>query len=370
MVLLGSVIGSAHAATCPPPTGKQVIQVQGHPFSAIPSPDGCWLFVSTNRAEAGEVVVLHDAGGSFAVDHAVSLPTQALGAAMSQDGKTLVVAGGATTSVLDVDQLERRHGLALRGVLNDGRRAGAVYVAIAPDNHHVVVADEWAAHIDMFDLAGLAGTTSGLAPMARIRTTPTPVGLAITADGHWLYATTENGLPGMPAECNAERGLDRGHTQGLLLRIDLRHALADPTHAAVGAALPADCNPVRVALGPDDRHLWVTARGSGKLLMVDAKSWLQHASQARIASYIVGNSPVGVVVRPDGREVWMTLSARFAANVKGGLLGLRLPAPGHPMKQYRLQIAGFPRELAFLPDGRSLVATLYQARKVVLITVP
>jgi len=360
----------AYAATCPPPPRGQTIQIPGHPFSAVPSTDGCWLFVSSGTADGGKLVVLRDTAGSFAIDHAVALPAYAFGAALSPDGSTLLVAGGAKTSVLDVGQLERRSGHPVRGTLDDGKGALAVYTAFSPDGRHVFVADERTARIDIFDLAGMQESDSPVRPAGRIRTTAAPVGMAVTADGHWLYATTENGLPRMPAECDAEQPGGREHAQGLLLRVDLTKALADPSRARIDAALPAGCNPVRVALSPDGRRLWVSARGSGALLLIDADSWYADGEQATIHRYATGSSPVGVAVRPDGKQVWTALSARFDTKKNGGLLGFTTPGSGLPAKQYSLEAAGFPRELAFLPDGHDLVATLYTAGKVMIVPTP
>jgi DNA-binding beta-propeller fold protein YncE len=368
-LLLGFAF-KVEAASCAPPTQATTTETPGHPFSALPSADGCWLFVSVEQAKHGAVVVMKNHDGLFVVDHVVALPHYAFGEALSPDGRVLVATGGESTSVLSVAKLEQGASDAVLGELSGGAGAGAVYAAIAPDNRHVFISDEHKARIDVFDLGqhktagSAAGQLVGSVPVAY-----SPVGLAFSPDGKWLYATNQRGPASMPASCATEQGGIHRHPAGLLLRIDVAKAISDPRHSLI-AALRAGCNPVRVAVSPDGSQLWVSARGGDALLDIDAHDWLAGNKQPKTMSYAIGTSPVGVAVRPDDKQVWVALSARFNQDSNGKIVGLTGFNKSTPLKQLAATTPGFPRELAFLSDGHTLVATLYDANKVVLLQTP
>jgi DNA-binding beta-propeller fold protein YncE len=161
------------------------------------------------------------------------------------------------------------------------------------------------------------------------------------------------------------------HAPGLLLRIDVAKAMTDPAHAGV-AALPAGCNPVRVAVSPSGKQIWVTARGDNALLRFQADDWVVGTTQASYTNFPIGSNPVGVVVRPDGKQVWAALSNRFGKDKDnaGRLAGLAIGASDSSMKLMSAPAAGFPREVTFLPDGRTLIATLFDAKQVEFIPTP
>lgn len=358
----------SHAATCTPPHQTQGITVPGRPFSALPDADGCWLFVSASggQGKGGSVVVLHDKDGVFSVDHSVALNTEAYGEALSHDGQVLVVTGGSGTAVLDVKKLEAGDAQSLLGVLPASAEDGAVYAAISPDDKLLFVADEYASRISVFDLAKARAVGFGKdALIGHVPVAAAPVGLAFSPDGQWLYATSQRGPASMKAACKPEQGGGQMHPQGLLFKIDVAKAVTDPARA-VSSAWPAGCNPVRVAMSPSGKQLWVTARGDNALLKVQ----LDDAGRAAIGDFPIGDSPVGVVVRPDGEQVWVAVSDRFGKNGTGRLAGLAALDGSAQTKMLTIAAPGFPRELAFLPDGHTLIATLFNARQVLLVATP
>lgn len=362
------VASRSHATTsCPPPIQTLDVTVPGHPFSAVPDAEGCWLFVSASTGkEKGAVVVLHDKDGVFSVDHTVALKTDAYGEALSHDGQVLVVTGGSGTAVLDVKKLEAGDSQALLGILPAGSDDGAVYAAISPDDKLVFVADEYTSRISVFDLAKARANGFGKdALIGHIPVAAAPVGLAFSPDGQWLYATSQRGPARMKAICKPEQKEGQVHPQGLLFKIDVAKAASDPAHALV-TAWPAGCNPVRVAMAPSGKQLWVTARGDNALLKVQ----LDDAGRASIGDFPIGDSPVGIAVRPDGKQVWVAVSDRFGKHGSGQLAGLT-PLDGSAQTKLLSVVApGFPRELSFLPDGRTLVATLFDAKQVQFVVTP
>jgi Uncharacterized conserved protein len=369
-LLIFALAFNVEATECAAPKQNMTTAMPGRPFSALPTADSCWLFVSVEQAKHGAVVVMRNHDGVFVVDHVVALPHFAFGEALSPDGRLLVATGGRTTSVLSVAKLEQDAESSVLGELVDGPDAGAVYAAIAPDNRHVFVSDENKARIDVFDLghsempASVMGELVGSVPVAA-----SPVGLALSPDGKWLYATNQRGPASMHSSCAAEQGGIRKHPFGLLLRIDIAKAIIDPPHAPI-TALAAGCNPVRVAVSPDGSQLWVSARGENALFDIDAQEWLAGNKHPKTVRYAIGTGPVGVVVRPDNKQVWVALSARFDQDSDGKLVGLANVDTSAIPKQLVAKAPGFPRELAFLPDGQTLVATLYDSNQIVILRTP
>lgn len=216
-VLSLSLAFNVAAQECPAPASGADVNVPGRPFAALPSPDDCWVFVSLviNKGH-GAVAVLHNRAGQFALDHVVALKGASLGESLSHDGKVLAVVGGDAVTIFDVAGLERHAAEPILGVLRDGRDAGAIDAAISPDDRLLVVSDEHAHRISVFDLA--KARSDGFAkpkPIGRIPMAVAPVGLAFSPDGRWLYATSESApARRLPATCDAEQGGSRMASPG------------------------------------------------------------------------------------------------------------------------------------------------------------
>ncbi|MBD8872064.1 hypothetical protein [Rhodanobacter sp. DHB23] len=371
-MLVPAFAGTAQAAACTMPTQAARVAVPGHPFSALSSADGCWAFVSlTIDRQHGAVAVLRNQGGTFQLDHTVPMPAPAYGESLSHDGRLLAVAERKGADVFDVAQLENAQGHPLLGELSDGMGSQAVYALVSNDGRLLFVSQELAHAISVFDLAKAAGSGfRGDALAGRIPLAPAPVGLAQSPDGQWLYATSEIAprTAGLDATCTPETKDERMHPPGLLFRIDVAKVASAP-RKAVQSVVAAGCNPVRVAVAPAGDTIWVTARGSGALLEFRAGDLLSASGRSAYASFAIGTSPVGVAVRPDGRQVWAALSSRFGAAAAGQVAGLTL-VDGVPKQMLTAAASGFPREVSFLPDGRTLMATLYDDAKVELIPTP
>ena len=367
---LGCVV-RAQATTCTETVKGQTISVPGHPFAALPSADNCWLFVSLEMGqERGAIGVLHNLAGQFALEHTVDVPRRVLGEALSRDGATLFVAAGPDTVVLDVAKLEQGNAKALLGYLHNGRGGGAIYALVSPDDKILFVTDEDKRRISVFDLVkARSNRFHDEEPVGHIKTAYAPVGLAFSPDGHWLYATNEVGPPIHGKTCHAEAGGDHEHPPGVLVIVDAQKAAKDPEHALAGA-LVAGCNPVRVAVSPDGKWVWVTARGSNKLLRFQMDEWPAQGDHIVSSSFDIGVSPVGIAVRPDGRQVWVALSNRFGDDKAGQLVGLEDTTQDKPTKLLSAPARGFPREVGFLPDNRTVAVTLFNANQVELIPTP
>lgn len=371
-ILVMILAGRVQAAACTMPVQATQAAVPGHPFAAVSSADGCWVFVSLVQGpRQGAVAVLRNENGTFRLDHTVPLPEPVFGESMSPDGQLLAVAERDGASVLDVSALENAQGQPLLGELRDSQGRQAVYTLISRDGRLLFVSQERAHAISVFDLAKARGDGfRDAGPIGRIPVAAGPVGLAQSPDGRWLYATSEAAPPGagLPATCKPEVAAQRMHPPGLLFRIDVAKAAQEPRRAVAGV-VAAGCSPVRVAVAPSGAQVWVSARGNDTLLEFQASDLLADSGKAGYASFAIGTSPVGVAVRPDGKQVWVALSARFGGAAAGQLAGVAL-ADGKPGTLMKAPAAGFPREVSFLPDGHTLIATLYADEQVELVSTP
>jgi DNA-binding beta-propeller fold protein YncE len=125
-----------------------------------------------------------------------------------------------------------------------------------------------------------------------------PIGLAVSPDGRWLYATSE--------VASRSAGM-----QGTLSVISLPRAETDPA-AAVVATVGAGCNPVRVVASADGREVWVTARASDDLLCFSAAALPDHPAKALVAVVRVGEAPVELMLVRDGSRVVVADSNGFS----------------------------------------------------------
>lgn len=373
-ILMGLLSMSAHAANCPAPASGTVVNVPGHPFAALPSPDDCWMYVSLDTSgEAGSLAVLKNNGKGFDIDQVIPLAAHGYGEALTHDGSLLVVTEGATVEILDTEQLQRHAPHPLRTTAQEGRGAGAVYATVRADDKQLFVSDEYAKRVSVFDLDKLrAGQDGSAALIGRIPTGQAPVGLAVSPDGRWLYATSQVG-PRQPHGklCAPEEPQGQPHPEGLLLRIDLARADSEPAQAITGV-LPVGCNPVRVALSPSGQDIWVSVRGDGALWRLQASEWSGDNTHLHIQRYAVGPSPIGVAVRGDDAQVWTAVSDRFGKPNQGLLAGVAY-RPGQPDAEVRVMKTGhvaYPRELVFLHDQRTLAATLFEASAVAFVLSP
>jgi DNA-binding beta-propeller fold protein YncE len=345
--------GSAPAAAadaCRYTGGSAVMRTPGRPFDVQPTADGCWLFVSLGKAggdtKAGVATyALKD--GKYRLAQVTPLDGGPAGMALSHDGAVLAVTANSAVYLLDVDRLKAGHASPVLRKVDVGDGAGAIAAVMTRDDTTLFVTLERRAQVIALDLAALRQTASAASPLlGAIPTGRAPVGMALSPDGARLYATSQVARPasGYRKRCVTETGQV---SEGMLSTIDVSGARADIRKAVI-AEQAAGCSPVRVAVSAAG-EAFVTARGENAVLRfpVDAKA-------TRAAAIKVGDAPVGVAVRPDGAEVWVANSARF----KGGDGSLtRIDARSGETTS--TPSGEFPRELDFLPDGKTLVATQF-----------
>ena len=335
------------------------IDVPGRPFAAVPSADGCEVFVSlTGKKGRSQIAVLARSNGAMSVAHTLAVPGQLTGLALSHDGKVLIAANGHGVTLISVERLIAGADDAVLGALKDSDDAGSIYVTFSPNERLIFVSNERSHSLGIYDVAAMiAGKSARMT--GQIQTGGAPVGLAFSPDGRWLYSTSEI-APG-ERSCPAEsRG--SAHPPGMLMVVDVERSAIDPDHAVV-ARVPAGCNPVRVAVSPKGDHVYVTARGSNALQVFDADKLITDRDNSLLASVPTGSSPVGIAVNDE--HVFVANSDRFGGGRHQSISVLdvgKLDAAATS-----IPAGGFPRELRLTNDGKSLLVTNFESESIELI---
>jgi DNA-binding beta-propeller fold protein YncE len=350
---------AVRAAACPyTETATKTVSVPGRPFGIKATADGCWLFVSLigNPPAGGAIAVLRNEHGDFRLDHVVKVPGQPGGMSLADSGRVLAAAAQDRILLLDVAKLERGGQQPVTSDIFDQANAGAVYAQFALRDRVVFVSEEQKSRIAVIDVERAEQGDTAHSIVNRVITDIDPVGLALSPDGLRLFATSEITPPSaaLPSLCAPAQPGDRASPEGRLLAIDVQAAATGPSKSVL-AGWAAGCSPVRVALSADGSKVWVTARGDGELLEFSTRELSRGVSSTTAIRHKVGSSPVGLAVRPDGGQVWVANSDRFSTSASGTLTCISLT----DTSERSVASGRFPRELTFLPDGKTLVVTVF-----------
>jgi len=364
------------SSECNAPAGQAALKVHlpGHPFEALASRDGCWLFVSLQVArDRGGIAVLHRTSGTLSQMRVALLsgPLPA-GMALTHDGALLIVPNGSYVYFLDTDRLI--HGAdPVIGKISDGDRAGAIYAFTTADDRLLFVSDESVHQVTVIDLAKARQSDFGRrAIIGRIPTGRAPVGLALSSRDDYLFITSEE-LPRLHLPLTCRRQGQKGGAyvpDGALEVVSVARLQPNPAEAIVGA-VTAGCSPVRAALSAQGDRLYVTARASDALLVFDPAALVSDPVHALLATVPVGNAPVGIAVVDQGRRIVVANSSRF-----GGAGGQELTVidasrvnQGIGAVDGTVGVGHFPRELHATADGSALLVTDFDSDQLELLSV-
>ena len=345
--------------------------VPGRPFGIAESPDGRWTFAAltgTGNGGAGALAVFRNAAtGAPVPARRVPVPRGLpLGVTISRDGRYLVAADELSgAAVISAGRAEQGTPGAVLGTLSmpGGQGGGAIEAAVTPDDRFVFVSLEASGELAVFSLR--QALAHGFGPSAFAGTIPlgiAPVGLAISPDGRWLYATSEAGRPGTAGRAGSE---------GTLTVISVRRAETSPARSVV-ATVTAGCSPVRVITSADGQLVWVTARESNMLLGFSAGLLRSRPARALIAAVRVGMAPVGLALTSGGSRIVVAGSNRFGApGATASLAVVSVPAAlaGKPALLGYLRAGLFPREMALRPGGRTLYVGNFVSRQLETVSV-
>jgi DNA-binding beta-propeller fold protein YncE len=340
-----------------------MVQLAGNPFGVATTPDGRWSFVDELGAR---VAVFSTASFTPRAVRAIDVSGEALGNSLTRDGRYLLVADGADgASVVSVARAEAGATNPVLGTLEDqahrGQGGGAIEVTSSPDGRYAFVSIEYGDRVAVYDLgAALADrfrrpSYVGSVPLGRA-----VVGMAVSPDGHWLYATSELAA--------AARAPGFG---GTLSVISLGEAEHDPAGAVV-ATVPAHCSPVRVVVSRDGGTVWVTARESNQLLAFSAARLRSDPAHALLAAVRVGEAPVGLALLAGGKRVIVADSNRFAAPGAHSALTVVdvAAARAHrPAVVGTIPAGSFPREMSLEQSGNTLLVSNFGSGQLEAVSV-
>ncbi len=277
--------------------------------------------------------------------------SQALGNALTPDGKYLLIAdGGDGAIVVSVARAETGSRGAVLGKLaqpGHSSGAGAIEVTVSPDGRFAFVSIEYGDQVGVYDLnKALADHFRSSSYVGSIPLGQAVVGMATSPNGRWLYVTSEIG---------SGPGIQPNH--GTLSVISLAKAEHDAAHSVL-ATVDAHCGPVRDVVSEGGRIVWVTARESDQLLAFSASRLITDPAHALLASVRVGAAPVGVAAIDRGREIVVADSNRFdQPNASAGLtiVNASNALSGRPAITGVIRAGLFPREMAVDPAHHVLL---------------
>jgi DNA-binding beta-propeller fold protein YncE len=335
-----------------------MIRTGGDPFGVAVTPDGRYVFVS--RATSGVQVYRAGRGLALTWVRTVTVPGTLLGEALTSGGRYLLVASNRGAVVIDVAAAEQGRPHPVLGTLAAPHGVGAIEVAITHNSELAFVSLEYSDDIAVFRLGRALAHGFGPADYAgSIPQGEAVVGLALSPDGRWLYATSE-----------LDPGVAPGRTgQGSLSVISVPRAAAAPAHSVL-ATVAAGCEPVRVATSADGAVVWVTARGSNTLLGFSTALLRSHPARSLIAQVLVGEAPVGLALVDHGGQIVVADSNRFdtpGASASLAVVRVTDALAGRPALAGLLPAGVFPREMAVAPGGRTLLVTCFSSGQLELV---
>ena len=354
------------------------VRLPGSPFTALPSADGCRIFVSLSSGTSGSglaagggpgVAVLSRRDGVVTIERIVPLRGEPSGMALTHDGKLLIVPNGAGVAFLDVRRLEVGAPNAVLGYWGDDRDApGHIYATVTADDRYLFVSNEAAGTISVIDLAAASRAHfSRDRVIRRIGIGSAPVGLALSADERYLFATVQEIKNfGWPLRCRPEADPNAApdHAEGALVVIDAQRMISDPSRSVL-KWVSAGCNPVRVVTSIEKGLVYVSARGSHALLAFAEAQLTKPGYDAMAAQVPVGTAPIGIAVIDGGRKVVVTNSDRFgngATNMQSlFVIDFAGADTGAAHIVGVLPAKGFPREIRTTADSRTLLVTNFSA---------
>jgi DNA-binding beta-propeller fold protein YncE len=330
------------------------------PFGVAVTPDGKLAFVSNDGPH--DVGVYKVSGGSLAPAPAgtIGVTGSPAGETITPDGRYLLVSAGSGADVIDVAHAVSDPLDAVIGTLSDPRlsagQGSAIEVSVSPDGDYAFVTNEYADLAAVFNLR--LALTRGFGPADYVGAIPlgeAAVGMAVSPDGRWLYATSEAVNP-------------RTNT-GTLTVINLHRAETDPA-ASVVATVYAGCNPVRVITSANGGMVWVDARASDDLLGFSAARLLSDPAHALVSVTRVGEAPVGLALVRGGTLIVTANSNRFSQPGATATLSVVNVTTAKPTMLGYIRAGQFPRDMAVEPGGSTLLVANYASGQLEAVRVP
>jgi DNA-binding beta-propeller fold protein YncE len=355
------------------------------PFGVAVTPDARYGFVAV--ATAIDVLRMpKTASGRPVLVTSIPVTGEPLGETITPDGKYLLAADGNGAVVISVARAESGAAGAVLGTLaapggsgpGQGALPGsAIEVAASRDGRYAFVTLEYDQRAAVFNLAAaLSRGFGGADYVGAIPLGQAVVGLAVSPNGRWLYATSEGAVPAQhpvgirasparsgpalsPAQAS-RAGILPNEPPGTLTLIDVQRAETDPAHSVV-ATVDAGCQPVRVITAANGTQVWVTARASDDVLCFAAARLVTDPSHALVAVVRVGEAPVGLTAVRDGMLIVVADSNRFSvsgAHADLTVINVADALDGRPALVGDIPAGLFPRDMTAAPNGTVMVSNV------------
>ncbi|KAH0361435.1 hypothetical protein KCU65_g8714, partial [Aureobasidium melanogenum] len=385
-----SIIEAVSVTTCSNTTAKQEtltsvrtasFDVSANPFGIVYALDGNAAFVALNDT----LEVLNTTTFPPSLSHEIALPEATLregitspyiegatGIAITKDGRfVLVTTFGLSAVIVDVTNAIANGTDAVVGALPGDISYGnsAIEVTISPDGTHAFVSQEDGSSTTFFqgsvEVIALNGSANGILSSSFVAAELLEflvVGTAVSPDGRYLYATSEQAT--------------YYSSEGTLSVIDVAKLTSKNTSgSALVTRVSAGCGPVRVLASSDGRTVWVTARESNQLLAFNATALHSNttADDALIASIYVGYSPVALIFARNQSRILTANSNRFTS--AGATTGLSVVDVQAALRNSTSAVLGqiptgkFSREFAVSPDGCIILVSEYGSKAVQAVDV-
>jgi len=355
------------------------------PFGVAVTPDGRYGFAAVPGDSVIDVLQMaKTASGRPVLVRSIPVAGQPLGETITPDGRYLLAADGNGAVVISVARAESGAASPVLGTLaalggsGNGQgalSASAIEVATSRDGRYAFVTLEYDQRAAVFNLAGALSHGFGSADyVGSIPLGQAAVGLAVSPDGRWLYATSEVAAPAqhavgirrsparsgpaLSARQAARAGIVPNEPPGTLTLIDLRRAETDPAHSVV-ATVDAGCQPVRVITAANGTQVWVTARASDDVLCFAAARLVTDPSHALVAVVRVGEAPVGLTAIRGSTLIMVADSNRFnepGAHADLTVINVADALDGRPALVGHIPAGLFPRDMTTAPNGTVLVS--------------
>ena len=360
---------------CDQPASEPIVWVNlpgANAFQALPSDDGCWIFVSlapedvaaTAANPAAQIAVFARRAGRISLSRVVRVGGNPSGMVLTHDGTILIVADGNRVGFFDTALMVSGKRNPVLGYWNDGAKfAGRVYVTVTSDDAYLFVSDEFADTITVINLArAKASRFAATATVGRIPVGNGPIAVTLSRDEKYLFGTSLS-MPlssDRPPECQPDR-----KPQGAIFVVDVATAKTDPAHSVV-ATVRAGCEPVRLVLSPLGDVAYVSARGDDSLLAFNTTKLVQDPTRALIGKVPTGTSPIGIAVIDNGKKIVVANSNRFAGRTSAqqslSVIDANRIGAGSAAILGSIPAGEFPREMSVSSDLQTLFVVNVNSR--------
>ena len=376
-------------ASCiaPPNDAVTFVQTPGTPFTAIPSADGCWVFVGLTSTS--QMAAFRRDGGVLKLQYTVPFHVPPTDMVLTHDGQFLLAATGDSVTAVDVTALTRGNDHPSVYTIRGHQFDGTIHVNVTHDDGYLFVANERGGTITVVNLkqARASGFSfSGI--VGNIPAAEAPIAVTLSPDDKLLYSTSE--LASGPLAAGWQCGLCQ-HGQfatsevasGLLTAggagcetegpggikvIDVARAEKDPSHSVL-SLVPGGCEPVRLVLSDDGAIAYVSARGGDEVLAFDTGRLQGDPARALLGQVPAGAAPVGLAIGA-GRLI-VASSNRFGAPGAPQhltILDSDWQAWGHgSVLTAEVRAGSFPREERLSLDGETLYVTNFNSNQLEMV---